>query len=83
MSAGIDVVFVVARVRDSDEGIEDVFAGFLPLNVPFSVVFLKFVIVDWEVSERESSTRGRAGGIVNALAPRDEQTVAESPCVID
>jgi len=54
----------VAIVLESDDGMADVFVSFLPLDMPFCVVFLKLVIVLAEVSERESSTRGRAGGIV-------------------
>ena len=75
MSGGMDVGFV-AMVRESEDGMEEMFVGFLPLKMPFRVVFLKFVIVLWEVSERESSTRGRAGGIVDVAmlsCPRDAQ----------
>lgn len=57
----------MAIVLESDDGMADVFVSFLPLGMPFCVVFLKLVIVLAEVSERESSTRGRAGGIVELV----------------
>lgn len=75
VSGGMDVE-IMAMVRESEDGMEEMFVGFLPLKTPFRVVFLKFVIVLWEVSERESSTRGRAGGIVDVvmlLSPGDAQ----------
>lgn len=64
MSGGMDVV-LLAIVLESDDGMDEEFVGFLPLAMPFCVVFLKLVMVLWDVSERESSIRGRAGGIVD------------------
>lgn len=44
MSGGMAVV-LAATVLESDDGMEDVFAGFLPFEMPFCVVLLKLVIV--------------------------------------
>lgn len=66
VSAGMGAE-MLAVVRERLDGTVDVFVGFLPLEMPFSVEFLKLAIVLWEVSERESSTRGRAGGMAGIV----------------
>ena len=60
MSAGMGAM-LVAIVLERLDGMADVFAGFLPLETPFCIVFLKLAMVLCDVSE--SSTRVRPGGM--------------------
>lgn len=61
---------VLAVILERLDGTVDVLAGFFVLETSFWVVFLTLAMVLCEVSERESSTRGRTGGMLVVVLVR-------------